>query len=200
MEIDPQTSEHLKELDAERQASVKRWRKARNDAIIERRRNKFEDVTKTLSPKVARFCHLVSLGLTQADAYMQAGFKSEGKMAAELACRLLKRPDVAKYYAALREAAFLANVLSLAEKRSYLADVARTPIGKVELDNKLASAARWHNGELVEVRMPDKIKAIELDAKLAGELHDNGVAINVGLQLVNQRLEKIDLPKDSLPA
>ena len=77
----------------------------------------------------------------------------------------------------------MSDVGSLAEKRSFLADVARTPIGKVGLDNKLASAARWHNGELVEVRMPDKIKAVELDAQLAGELHDNGLAINVGLQL-----------------
>ena len=196
MEIDAETSGHLKELDAEREEQQKIWRQARADALIEKRRNKFVDIASSVSPKIARFCHLVSLGLSQADAYMQAGFKATPKVAAELSCRLLKKPNVAKYYASLRESAYLANVLSLAEKRSYLADVARTPIGKVSLDDKLASSARWHNGELVEIRMPDKIKAIELDAKLAGELHETGMAINVGLQLVNTRLAETTLPKD----
>jgi hypothetical protein len=44
-------------------------------------------------------------------------------------------------------------------------------------------------------------KAVELDARLSGELKDSGVAINVGMQLVNERLNSpaLDLPKNAFP-
>jgi regulator of protease activity HflC (stomatin/prohibitin superfamily) len=78
-----------------------------------------------------------------------------------------------------------------------LADVVRTPIGKMTIDDKLAQRVRYHNGEMVELAMPDKIKAVELDAKLAGELKDSGMSVNVGLALVNERLQNITLPRDA---
>ena len=46
-----------------------------------------------------------------------------------------------------------------------------------------------------ELKMPDKISALKLDAQLAGELVEKNTQLNIGLQLVNNRLETIDLPK-----
>jgi hypothetical protein len=57
------------------------------------------------------------------------------------------------------------------------------------------------DGELVEIQMPDKLRAAELDAKLSGELSENGVSLNIGLNLVNERLLAIDekvLPRDAV--
>ena len=47
---------------------------------------------------------------------------------------------------------------------------------------------RYDKGEMVELVMPDKLKALELDVRLAGEPKDNAVNVNVGLALVNDRL------------
>jgi hypothetical protein len=44
------------------------------------------------------------------------------------------------------------------------------------------------------MKMPDKISAIKLDAQLAGELIENKAQINVGFQLINDRLTAINLP------
>ena len=43
--------------------------------------------------------------------------------------------------------------------------------------------------------MPDKISALKLDAMLAGELVEKSTSVNIGVQMVNNRLETLDLPK-----
>jgi hypothetical protein len=165
------------------------------------RKENFEIHKTGLSGKQVRLCHLVALGTPYADAYRQAGYgdASTPKVTAtNNAYGILKNPRVAKYFSELQESAYLANVLSLAEKRSFLADVVRTSVGELTLQNKLAQRVRYHKGEMVELSMPDKIKAVELDAKLAGELKENSMHVNVGLALVNERLANINLPKDAL--
>jgi hypothetical protein len=109
--------------------------------------------------------------------------------------KLLGQPKVRGLLRCARQTAFLANVLSLAEKRSFLADVVRTPVGEVDVGNKLAQGIRYRDGEMVEMKMPDKISAVKLDAQLAGELIEKPQQINVGFQLINQRLDTLDLPK-----
>ena len=154
-----------------------------------------------LRPRQARFCHLLSLGMPTGQAYIEAGYlRKDGKIpdgrdAMHHGCRLLQEPKVKAYYASLRETAFLANVLSLAEKRSFLADIVRTPIGTVDINDKLAQAVRYKDGEMVELKIPDKISALKLDAQLAGELVEKSTQVNVGFQLINQRLDSLDLPK-----
>ena len=62
--------------------------------------------------------------------------------------------------------------LSLLEKRAYLAMVVRTPIGEIDEKSPLCQAVEWgKNGR--KIKMPDKLRALELDAKLAGELHES---------------------------
>lgn len=182
-----QESEEAKAAEKERRLNV----------LQEARRAKIEKNASELSPQQLRFCHFYSTGMPLQQSYLEAGYKT--KDAAVSACRLLRRPQVKQYLKELREATFLANVLSLGEKRSFLANVVRTPIGKIDVNHPLAQRVRYHDGELVEIQMPDKLRAAELDAKLSGELSENGVSINVGMQLVNSRLLEIDLPKDALP-
>lgn len=154
-----------------------------------------------ISPRQARLCHLISLGMANNTAYFEAGYGSPTTTpaaASTAANSILREPKVKAYMQHLREASFLANVLTLAEKRSFLADVVRTPVGSIGKDDKLAQVLRFHKGEMTEIRMPDKLKAVELDAKLAGELAENQVAVNIGMQLVNDRLAAIDLPRDAV--
>jgi phage terminase small subunit len=154
-----------------------------------------------LRPRQARFVHLISLGLPTGQAYVEAGYlRKDGKIpdareAMHHGCRLLAEPKIKAYLSHLRETAYLANVLSLAEKRSFLADIVRTPVGKVDINDKLAQGVRYRDGEMQELKMPDKISALKLDAQLAGELVEKSTQVNVGLQLVNARLDAIDLPK-----
>jgi len=189
-------SEHEVRKAKWRQDKRKRDRKFREER--EAQGKLFEEPVR---PRQARFCHLLSLGLPTAQAYIEAGYCSkEGKVpemkeAQISGAKLLAQPKVKQYYAKLRETAFLANILSLAEKRSFLADLVRTPIGEVDVGNKLAQAVRYRDGEMVELKMPDKISALKLDAQLAGELVEKPQQINVGFQLINQRLETLDLPK-----
>lgn len=187
--------EAFKESDEARAAEKERRLQVLQDA----RRARFEKNAEELSPRQLRFCHFYSTGMPPQQSYLEAGYKTSD--AAVSACRMLRRPQVKRYLKELREAAFLANVLSLGEKRSFLADVVRTPIGKIDVNHPLAQSVRYHDGEIVEIKMADKLKAAELDAKLSGELSENGVSINVGLNLVNERLMAIDekvLPKDAV--
>jgi hypothetical protein len=48
---------------------------------------------------------------------------------------------------------------------------------------------------MVELKIPDKISALKLDAQLAGELVEKSTQVTVAMQLVNQRLDALDLPK-----
>jgi hypothetical protein len=47
---------------------------------------------------------------------------------------------------------------------------------------------------MIELKIPAKISALKLDAQLAGELVEKSKQVNVGLAMVNNRLEAIDLP------
>ena len=160
------------------------------------------EVHKTgLSQKQIRLCHNISLGMPQHEAYRMAGYGTEttDKAAASVAvCKMIQMPRMKAYLQELQESSYLANVLSLAEKRSFLADVVRTGVGQITVHDKLAQRVRYHKGELVEIAMPDKVKALELDSRLAGELRDNAVNVNVGLQSCEREAEKLVLPKDAV--
>jgi hypothetical protein len=62
------------------------------------------------------------------------------------------------------------------------------------VNDKLAQAVK--DGEMQELKMPDKISALKLDAQLAGELVEKPMQVNLAMQLVNNRLESLDIPKE----
>ena len=203
-EIPEEVQLAVREAVSEEEAKRSKWReekRARAEKHRAERTAQGQLFEEGLKPRQARFVHLVSLGMPTGQAYVEAGYLAKnGKIpdqreAMHHGCRLLAEPKVKAYLSHLRETAFLANVLSLAEKRSFLADVVRTPIGKVDINDKLACGVRYRDGEMQELKMPDKISALKLDAMLAGELAERNPQINIGLQLVNNRLDNLDLPK-----
>ena len=204
-EIPEEVREAVADAVSEEEAQRAKWRekkRAKAEAHRLERQAQGKLFQEGLRPRQARFVHLVSLGMPTGQAYIEAGYLAkDGKIpdareAMHHGCRLLAEPKVKAYYASLRETAFLANVLSLAEKRSFLADVVRTPVGKVDIGDKLAQGVRYRDGEIQELKMPDKISALKLDAQLAGELHESKTELNIGLQLVNNRLQTLEIPKE----
>jgi hypothetical protein len=86
------------------------------------------------------------------------------------------------YLAELREEARRETVLSLRDKREFLARVVRTPIGDVDEGSDLCQESATEETEIASkkrIKMPDKLRAIELDAKLAGELKEQPPAVTV---------------------
>ena len=203
-EIPEDVREAVSEAVNEEEAKRAKWRHAKREKVERLRAERQQQgrlFEEGLRPRQARFCHLLSLGMPTGQAYIEAGYlRKDGKIpdareAMHHGCRLLSEPKVKQYLTSLRETAFLANVLSLAEKRSFLADIVRTPVGEVDVNNKLAQGVRYMKGEMVELKIPDKISALKLDAQLAGELIEKSTQVNVGLQLVNTRLDTLELPK-----
>lgn len=89
-----------------------------------------------------------------------------------LASRWAARPDVKAEVARIRADGHKAAVLTLAEKRAFLRSVVLTPIGKVNECSELAEELTEmvsDNGNTRKVKMPSKLKALQLDAMLAGE-------------------------------
>lgn len=88
-------------------------------------------------------------------------------------------------------------VLSMQEKRAFLALVVRTAIGDIDQLSPLCQ--QWkeittEHGGSVEYKMPDKLRAIELDAKLAGELveqHNHSGTVVVTLDQLKERVDAI---------
>lgn len=126
-------------------------------------------------------------GVPAGRAYEQAGFSAQGAKADVCASRLLRNVKVRELVESVRaklldqaeESAFL----TLSEKRAFLARVVRTPVGKINQDSDLCQ--EWNRDEVdggedeptilkIKVKMPCKMRALELDAKLAGELSEKG--------------------------
>ena len=73
-----------------------------------------------------RYCMERVRGKSLAKAYEAAGYAAtHGKYAAIRGAKIENRPHVQKYMAELRESVWVQNAMSIAEKRSLLADVAR---------------------------------------------------------------------------
>jgi len=61
-------------------------------------------------------------------------------------------------------------VMTLLEKRAFLAAIVRTPVGSVQADSPLAEEMKTDAKGGLTVKLPCKLRAIELDSKLAGDL------------------------------
>lgn len=74
------------------------------------------------------------------------------------------------------------GLLTIEERRRFLANVVRTPIGEVDEDSPLCHSFKKTEAT-TEYKMGDKLKAIELDAKLAGELTEQVRVSGIGMTL-----------------
>ena len=124
----------------------------------------------------AKFCEGIATGLNGTEAYLAAYPRSTRRAAEPGASRLLRNAKVKAEIAKLRaEAAKVAGsaVLTLAEKRIFLAQVVRACVATLPHDSPLwVSVKKGKDG--TEYRLPDKIAAIKLDNDLAGEGSEAG--------------------------
>ncbi len=85
---------------------------------------------------------------------------------------MLRNVNVRERISELQKEGAKSTVLTLAHKRKILHDMITTPLSDVnEYSPFCQSAEIGKNGKVMKVTMPDKLRALELDAKLAGELN-----------------------------
>lgn len=131
--------------------------------------------------KHERFVRLIALGeMSPSEAY-RASITTRGtkKTSNEESSKMMKRPEIIARVAwfaqrveeRLKEEAEDV-VLTVVEKRMFLARVVRTPAGELTKDSDLCqewSESSTDVGSSMKVKMPDKLKAIQIDNDLAGE-------------------------------
>ena len=132
-----------------------------------------------LNDRQRLFCLYVVTGHPANEAYALAGYASGSDEAARAnASRLITNDNVKAYLDELIKKAETDAVMTLQEKREYLARVVRTPIGAVDQfsdlchkhKTKVVSGPSVEGGQVVlesQVEMPDKLRALAEDSKLA---------------------------------
>lgn len=118
------------------------------------------------NPKHERFAQLVATGKALGPAYREVYGDIRG--ARQAGSRLLSDVDIKQRVAEIQSKSEGKAVLTIAEKREFLRRVVVTPIGQVDEESDLCQSAEYSDTGR-KFKMPDKLKAIELDAKLAGE-------------------------------
>jgi len=110
------------------------------------------------NPRHEKFAQLVAVGRSAMSAYAEV-YKTKGKSAANAASRLMENLSVQDRIREIQGKAAAVAVLTLERKREMLRKIA---------EGKMPS--KVVNGPMGPVETFDIAKAIELDAKLAGEL------------------------------
>lgn len=129
-------------------------------------------------PRHQRFADLHALqGLCLADAYIAAGYKVGRAAARSAGARLMKRPDVTAYLAAIRGQAAGDTILSVNEILRFCARVVRTGIGDLDpsegsptadlIKNHSETESETGGSRRIEKLCP--FKAIDTHLKLTGE-------------------------------
>jgi len=131
-----------------------------------------------LNTRQKRFVdNYVIKGLSIAESVRRAGYivrSDRSEDYSSVGCRLLKTPRVSSEVQKLREKAFEKDALSLAEKRSFLARCVRTPVGELHEGSDLAQElviTEGKEGTSKRVKGVDKLRAIEIDSKIAGDFY-----------------------------
>jgi hypothetical protein len=131
-----------------------------------------------LNSRQKKFCQLYVQGETAgniAQSHRKAGYVCptiEGHGGNGI--RLLRSERIQKEIAKLREKAFSREALSYAEKRAFLARAVRTPVGELHEGSDLAqevTITESKEGTTKRIKGVDRLRALELDSKLAGDFY-----------------------------
>lgn len=148
------------------------------------------------NPKHEAFAQRIFKGESYKSAY-KALYKAHPKSAEAHGCRLVRNGKVAARVSELQGKVEKTNVLSLQEKREFLALVARTPIENVDENSPLAQSVEYdisgNTRRRLKIKMPDKLRAIELDAKLAGEMRED-IVRHTGVISVEHKSIVVHIP------
>ena len=133
---------------------------------------------KTLTTKQKRFVeNYILKSMSIAESVRRAGYNVTSGRSEDygsLGCRMLKTERVSNYVSKLKQKVFSKDVISIAEKRAYLARAVRTPVGEITEASDLAQEVTFSEGKegsSRKVRAVDKLKAIELDSKISGDFY-----------------------------
>jgi hypothetical protein len=144
-------------------------------------------------------------GMSMAKSYHAAGYaKLKTKHAQAKGALIEKRPRVQAYLEQIRELHLRNAQMTLVERRTALASIVRATPNDINAESALASVSVDGDGKmtLAGPKVSDKLKAIELDSRLAGDLQGEDQSNQVLIQLVNERLDAPDLtiPANALEA
>jgi hypothetical protein len=146
-----------------------------------------------LNARQELFCQFVAAGTSQTDAYMKAGFKATKEAARRNAARMLTNADIKKRIKEIQTENPDISIAKMTkqEKLDFLAQVIRTPIGKLEPDSPLCAeyldeTVASNDGKVITTRRKvkcfDKLRAIELHSKLLGHFEPDRKEIEFGNQ------------------
>jgi phage terminase small subunit len=133
---------------------------------------------KPLNTRQKKFVdNYIMKGLSISESVRRAGYSiKSGRVedAASYGCKLLRQDRVKAYVSKLRDKQFSTNVLTLAEKRDFLARAVRCDVRNPDADLVQEVSESESEGKVSKkVRIVDKLKAVELDSKISGDFYSD---------------------------
>lgn len=125
-------------------------------------------MTKPLNSRQKNFCALMAAGSSAGRAYEKAGYESQGNVADSAAERLMRKVEIKSRIAELREPVTKKLLLSKDRKREILRDIAE--------DTERPTMVR--------------LRAVEIDAKLAGHFEPDRLDLNPGPKPIDSLRER----------
>ena len=157
-----------------------------------------ENTDAKLNAKQKKFVSSVASGDFATDAYIEVYGCQKGS-AASAASRLMGQPNIIEELDRLKVAGEKETFMKIDQKRAMLAEIVLTPAWNLDPKSPLAQSVKIKRRTLpdgtveedITVRMPNKLRAMELDTKLSGELNQSGMR-NDGdtWQIVKDRLDE----------
>ena len=131
---------------------------------------------KELNSKQLQFCYNLAEGMNQTQAYMKAYEDSTEETARANGHKLLTNADIKLKVDELRKIHDDSRVLSLQEKREFLAGVVRTPLKGIDANSPLiqdisVTKTTNKNGEITitsKLKLVSKADAIKIDNAMMG--------------------------------
>jgi cell division protein YceG involved in septum cleavage len=125
-------------------------------------------MNRPLNVRQERFCEFIASGMSGTDAYIAAGYKVSAEVAAVKACELVRKGKVETKIATLRKPQTVKALLTKDRHREILMKVAEDPNEKTQ----------------------DRLRAIEIDAKLAGFFAPDQLTVDTGPNLLDEIRER----------
>lgn len=149
------------------------------------------------------FARSICEGKSAVEAYRGAyGKNKSGERTT--ATRLLAKADIVARIDELAGKAAEGSILTKRQEMEFLTEVITTPAGKITKDSRLCQGFT-QDGEKVTVKMPDKMRALEILAKMKGEFPAMeqtappvSVSVNVSVMTEDRRAELIRKKRESI--
>ena len=139
------------------------------------KKNKKDEVNK-ITPQQQEFVNKVASGDSATTAYVNI-YNCKKESASSAASRLLKKPNIKNELSRLKKAAEKNTLMGIQHKRALLTEMILSPAVGIDPNSPLVQNVKIKRRTLpdgtieedITVTLPDKLKAIELDAKLSGQ-------------------------------